>query len=881
MRISVLFIGEDPFIFKPGGNYQEYKDFISFFRAKNVTDAIKLLNNESFDLIVSDSYLSENEYPKLIRSSGNGGRGIPFLFFDRDAGRTAAECVLDAAYGLYLRKFSSIKSGSQKRVPERVKTTPEGTESERVISGAKGNYAGLCKMMRLMCDNVPDLIWAKDIDKRYLFANKAMCDILLNASDTSEPVGKTDLYFAERERALHPDDPNWHTFGEICLKSDEITMQANKPCRFDEYGNVGGEFLFLDVHKAPFLNEDGEMIGTVGSARDVTEQKRAEEELVKSEERLRLTLEATNDGIWDWDIKSGDEILSQRWYTMLGYEPGEFKGSFEAWKALIHPDDIESVEWTVLSHLEKCTDYSNLEFRMKTKSGNWKWIHSRGCVVERDEFGRPARMVGTHTDIDERKKTEIALKESEHKFRTLVDRASEMLFLHDLNGDIVDVNIKAVRRTGYTRDELLSMNVVDIDPDSELRDDFNLIWHERPLYEDVIFEARHCSKDGSIYPAEVHAVKLLIAGRPFVLALATDITERKAAENALRESEQKYRDTFENSVAGLFKTSPDGRIIEANDSFAGMYGYTDAAELIADNVNSCELYVSMSERTELLKALEVKGEVGNFELQQVKRDGTPFWVSVNGRVIHDFGGNILYYEGSLIDITNKKQAEEALKLANRKLQILSAITRHDILNHVTVIRGILALTEDMADGPEKTEYVKELENSAILIEENIVFSREYEKLGIDEPCWICLSDIIRKLRCRNIIITDKCMNFMIYADPMLEKVFANLLDNTIRHGEGATRIKISCNIGEENCGLNIIWEDDGAGIPVSEKEKIFGRGVGRNTGFGLFLSREILSITGIEITETGTEGFGARFELHVPPGVWKREPEVSTAENLK
>jgi len=153
------------------------------------------------------------------------------------------------------------------------------------------------RLLHLMFDNVPDMIWAKDLQKRYLFANKAICRDLLNAADGCEPIGKTDLFFAQRERKRHPENPEWHTFGELCRDSDQAAMDAGKPMQFDEYGNVKGQFLFLDVRKAPFMDESCKMIGTVGSARNVTKAKNLEAKLKESEERYRLFIDSSLDAI--------------------------------------------------------------------------------------------------------------------------------------------------------------------------------------------------------------------------------------------------------------------------------------------------------------------------------------------------------------------------------------------------------------------------------------------------------------------------------------------------------------------------------------------------------------------------------------------------------
>lgn len=137
-------------------------------------------------------------------------------------------------------------------------------------------YKRLQELFRSIADNMEDMLWAKNINKQFIFVNKAICEKLLNARDIDEPLGKTDLFFAERERAAHPEDPQYHTFGEICRDSDQVIIDTGKPGRFDEFGNVKGKFLFLDVIKTPLYDENGNMIAVVGAARDVTHEKRLE-----------------------------------------------------------------------------------------------------------------------------------------------------------------------------------------------------------------------------------------------------------------------------------------------------------------------------------------------------------------------------------------------------------------------------------------------------------------------------------------------------------------------------------------------------------------------------------------------------------------------------
>jgi signal transduction histidine kinase/ActR/RegA family two-component response regulator len=162
----------------------------------------------------------------------------------------------------------------------------ERRQVEAALRQSESSATGLANMLRLMCDNVPDMIWAKGLDGRYLFANKAMAEQLLCARSIDEPVGQTDLFFAGQERDSHPDDPQWHTFGELCVDSDRITLEQGRASSFEECGTVRGHYLCLEVQKAPFVDAQGKVIGTVGCARNITERKQVEYELASHRENL-------------------------------------------------------------------------------------------------------------------------------------------------------------------------------------------------------------------------------------------------------------------------------------------------------------------------------------------------------------------------------------------------------------------------------------------------------------------------------------------------------------------------------------------------------------------------------------------------------------------
>ncbi len=218
------------------------------------------------------------------------------------------------------------------------------------------------------------------------------------------------------------------------------------------------------------------------------------------------------------------------------------------------------------------------------------------------------------------------------------------------------------------------------------------------------------------------------------------------------------------------------------------------------------------------------------------------------------------------EIDERSQVENALHQINAKLNLVSSIARHDILNRLTVIYGIISLLQDGISDPTYSDYLKKAEESAIAIRRQIEFTGDYKNMGLEKADWQNINDTLQQ-SCENVDLKGVTMdistqNLEIFADPWLKKVFFNLIDNTLRYAEHVTKITVS--FIEVPDGLDLIFEDNGIGIPFDEKEKIFERGYGKNIGYGLFMVREILAITELTIRETGEPGKGARYEIHVP-----------------
>jgi PAS domain S-box-containing protein len=222
------------------------------------------------------------------------------------------------------------------------------------------------------------------------------------------------------------------------------------------------------------------------------------------------------------------------------------------------------------------------------------------------------------------------------------------------------------------------------------------------------------------------------------------------------------------------------------------------------------------------------------------------------------------------EIAEHRKVRESLEVVNNKLNLLASVTRHDILNQITAISGyIQLLNEELSGDPQISGYIKKVEDAITTIQQEIIFTRDYKDLGIRPPEWQKVKDVVTKayenrpLKSARVDIGTG--DLMVFADPFLEKVFANIFENTFRHDGNVTEIKISFTVNDKN-GLLII-EDNGKGVPKTLKPHLFEYASGKNK-FNLFLSQEILSITGISISENGIPGKGARFEILLPEGTW-------------
>ena len=349
----------------------------------------------------------------------------------------------------------------------------------------------------------------------------------------------------------------------------------------------------------------------------------------------------------------------------------------------------------------------------------------------------------------------------------------------------------------------------------------------------------------------------------------TDITGLRQQELALLVSESRYRTILENTASAIAIIDEDGTLSYINPEFEKVIGYVrdeiEGKKKLNDFVAPKDL--ERLQKYERDCRINPHTRTTNHEFQFIRFDGYIRTGFLTITPIPDTQKIVV----SLLDITNKTREEDALQRANAKLNSFTSITRHEILNHLTVVKGYIELSrEGIRDPPFLlTSLDKELA-AANAIQNLIMFTRDYQNIGIQPPAWYDLSTTIKtaaaSVHMGSINLSVDIEGVEIYADHIIEKVFFHLIDDAVRLGK-IRKIRFFCKESFEE--LHVICEDDGVGISPDEKEKIFHRQLFQNSGLDMYLSREILSITGISIRETGTFGKGARFEIRVPEGAYR------------
>ncbi len=338
----------------------------------------------------------------------------------------------------------------------------------------------------------------------------------------------------------------------------------------------------------------------------------------------------------------------------------------------------------------------------------------------------------------------------------------------------------------------------------------------------------------------------------------------------LDESEEKYRLLFENSMDAILLTSPDGSIQAVNPAACAMFQRTEEEMMHigrAGLVDPADSHLS--------EALQERARNGRFtgEITFLRKDGTRFAGEISSSIFTDRHGHT---RSSMIirDISERRKHEQALRIAEQKLNLMNIVAWHDIHNKITGLRGYVELSKEHITDHRAEEFRAREEDILKVIDQLISYTKEYQQIGQKPPRWHNLGALLNNVRntsvAGSIRILNEAENLELYADPVIEKVFWHLIDNSAKHGKKVTEIRITTR--ESASGCILVYQDNGIGIPEEKRKNLFTKSFGKVTGFDLFFVHDILEIAGMTIDETGEPGKGVRFEIGVPKGAYRFSP---------
>jgi PAS domain S-box-containing protein len=779
ITITVLYIDDEPPLLEILRIILNGTKEFDVTTAQSAQEGLTALRSSRFDAIVSDYQMPGMDGIALLKLVRKEFGDMPFILF---TGRGREEIVIQAidnGADFYVQKGGEPKSQFAE-LTYKIKNAVERKQARETLRKNEARF-------ETMLQGLPFPTFVIDREKRIIAWNHALEEF--SGIPAQQVLGKTDAWqaFYPRERPTLADLIVTEKVDEIPLWYNETatpSLLTKGAYEMTEYFSQLHGGAWVIVTAAPIRDEDCQVIGAIEVLQDITEKRRYGEELQstceqmqaafeearmsqilleeqnwflnENERKYRNFFEISPDLIWECNTEGIFTSVSPSCDNYFGYSHGELTG--KSWFSFLIDTDRPRVQELFSQMQEPHGNGSTIVCRALHRNGSCIIIEIRSTPIL-NEDGTLRGFQGVARDITQECRVHEDLQEYEHRYGEIFNNITDAIVLYEMkSGGIPDtymeVNDIACRVLHYSREELHRMSPFDIEtncfnrPPGDIAAELRTFGYTR-------FETEYRRKDGIQIPVEIHAHTISIRGKPVVLSVFRDITDRRRTESAIHKITQAFR-------------------------------------------------------------------------------------------------------------------------------LFSQVSRHDIENNLTVIRGInLAMRKKTGDIALRALLEKQA-TALHALWQQLESTREYEQVCLDVPLWIDLEALIHKassqLYVTPVPVTTDLGNWEIFSNTLVEKVFYNLIENAIRHGKNITRIHVSCSIRGES--LVISCEDDGGGIPPDRKERILEKEYGNNTGLGLFLSRAILSMNGMEIKETGIFGKGARFEIVVPAGGYRQAREKLSGESV-
>ncbi|GAB1538924.1 hypothetical protein NUACC21_15890 [Scytonema sp. NUACC21] len=746
---------------------------------------------------------------------------------------------------------------------------------------------------------------------------------------------RVNVTYEEWASQIHPEDRQWVERELRVAMVSQTELDVDYRLIWDD-----GSIHWLSAKGRGVYDENGQPQRMLGVVMDISARKQAEAALRESEERLRLALMAANQGLYDLNLQTGEAIVNPEYATMLGYEPAEFRETNAKWIERLHPEDRENAASIYRAYVAGEIPEYKVEFRQRTQNGGWKWILSLGKIVAWDTNGQPLRMLGTHTDISDRKQAEeerqrveklqLELQILEHILETTLAGYWDW----DIPGNREYLSPTFKRMFGYEDWELPNTPETwqslifpeDLERVFECFDQHIKSRGQIPYYNEV----RYRHKDGSTIwvICSGHVIEWDRDGNPLrMVGCHFDLTERKQAEEELRKSEHRYATLAEALPVSIFRFDTAGHCVYVNDRWCEMMGRPVEEALGMGWVQTihpedCErIVMEWSQWSQAVKERRLYQNEGRC----LRPDGSIIWFYCQILPETDLNGNAIGYVGVLMDISDRKQAEAQLQqtneqLANANMELARATRLKDEflanMSHElrTPLNAILGMSEGFQEGvfgsinERQTKAIGIIERSGRhlleLINDILDLSKiESGKLelqigdvSVSRLCDISLTFIKQMALKKNIhLSTLTCDNLgSIQVDELrLRQLLINLLTNAVKFTPegGSVALEVWPEKAEEQKSTDICFSvtDTGIGIAPQDISKLFQPFVQldsdlnrqyNGTGLGLALVRQIASLHGGTVSVKSEIGQGSCFTVRIPYRTSDNSPILRVATSL-
>ncbi len=527
------------------------------------------------------------------------------------------------------------------------------------------------KLYKLITDNTDEVVWEYDLkNDKYIFISPSIEKLLGYTPAEMQSKSIKDIL----SKDFH------YLYNDYLPKRIKDTENFPEGLRRFNYEDklINSTGLEVCVDNTVYITRDknGKALSLVGVTRNITEKKQQEEKLKYSESILMESQKIAEMGQYELDINKGIWYPSDLLKKIYGID-NNYTTDINGWLKIIHEEYRERMSNYLKNEVIKAKNNFDHVYKIRRiNDGETRWIQGHGKLYF-DEVGNPIRIIGVVQDITLRKMHEESIRESEERYRSVVSSIHEGIFMQNCNSEIITANNNAQKILGLSDNEIVSHN----------------FWDKR-------WATIH--EDGSPFPPETHPAKVtlktgkpqtnVIMGlpkpegiitwisinseplfmpdedKPYAVVISfTDITERKNTEKKLKESEAKYRELVENNLAGVFRTSLKGEVLDCNTAFAQLFGH--ATKDVVMHKFAADYYPTYEYREKYVKLLFERGELKNFEYQRKKIDGTPIWTLENVRLIKNSDGAPVFLEGTIIDITARKAAEAQLIKERNQAQL--------------------------------------------------------------------------------------------------------------------------------------------------------------------------------------------------------------------